>query len=92
MLERAFTLCEDNKIETADLGLSSNKSDMIDSVDDVENIDEFLAVMERQVLIRALEKTQGNRTEAAKNLGISFRSIRYRLERLNINVDEIDTL
>ena len=91
VLERAFTLCEDDKIETADLGLSANKSDMIDSVDDVENIDEFLAVMERQVLIRALEKTQGNRTEAAKNLGISFRSIRYRLERLNINVDEIDT-
>ncbi|WP_298636488.1 sigma-54 dependent transcriptional regulator [uncultured Umboniibacter sp.] len=91
ILERAFTLCEDDKIETADLGLSANRSDMIESIDDVENIDEFLAVLERQVLIRALEKTKGNRTEAAKNLGISFRSIRYRLERLNINVDEIDT-
>ncbi|RMA78390.1 sigma-54-dependent transcriptional regulator [Umboniibacter marinipuniceus] len=90
ILERAFTLCEDDKIEAADLGLSANTTQMLDSVDDVDNIDEFLAVMERQVLIRALEKTQGNRTEAAKNLGISFRSIRYRLDRLNINVDEID--
>ena len=34
----------------------------------------------------ALRLTQGNRTQAAKTLGISFRSMRYRLERLNIDL------
>jgi transcriptional regulator with GAF, ATPase, and Fis domain len=39
---------------------------------------------EREHIINALEKTRWNRTAAAKLLQISFRSMRYRLERLNI--------
>ncbi|MGB1245914.1 MAG: helix-turn-helix domain-containing protein, partial [Porticoccaceae bacterium] len=35
----------------------------------------------------ALEKTRWNKTEAAKKLGISFRSIRYRLNKLGLNDD-----
>ena len=34
---------------------------------------------------RALEKTRFNRTAAAKLLGISFRALRYRMQRLDIN-------
>jgi two-component system response regulator PilR (NtrC family) len=39
---------------------------------------------ERDILLRALERTEGNRTEAARLLGISFRSMRYRLSKLGI--------
>jgi two-component system response regulator PilR (NtrC family) len=39
---------------------------------------------ERSILISALERTGGNRTEAARLLGVSFRSLRYRLSKLGI--------
>lgn len=48
-------------------------------------IQDYLDDIERQILEYALRITQGNRTQAAKTLGISFRSIRYRLERLNLD-------
>ena len=47
-------------------------------------IQDYLDDVERQILQSALKITQNNRTQAAKMLGISFRSMRYRLERLNI--------
>ena len=39
---------------------------------------------ERGILIKALERTRGNRTEAARLLGVTFRSLRYRLSKLGI--------
>lgn len=47
-------------------------------------IQDYLDNVERNILEYALSITQGNRTQAAKILGISFRSMRYRLDRLNI--------
>jgi two-component system response regulator PilR (NtrC family) len=40
--------------------------------------------LEKIHLLKALEKTEGNRTEAAKLLNISLRSIRYRLQKHGI--------
>ena len=45
----------------------------------------WLDACERQMLERALAQTGGNKTEAARLLGITFRSIRYRLEKLQID-------
>jgi two-component system, NtrC family, response regulator PilR len=39
---------------------------------------------ERSIIIGALDRTGGNRTEAARLLGVSFRSLRYRLSKLGI--------
>jgi two-component system response regulator PilR (NtrC family) len=39
---------------------------------------------ERSIIISALERTGGNRTEAARLLSVSFRSLRYRLSKLGI--------
>jgi two-component system response regulator PilR (NtrC family) len=39
---------------------------------------------ERSILIKTMERTKGNRTEAARLLGVSFRSLRYRLSKLGI--------
>ncbi len=39
---------------------------------------------ERGIIINALERTGGNRTEAARLLGVTFRSLRYRLSKLGI--------
>lgn len=44
-------------------------------------IDDVIGELERRLLLQALERTQGNRTEAAKLLSITFRSLRYRLKK-----------
>jgi two-component system, NtrC family, response regulator PilR len=44
---------------------------------------------ERSIIISALERTGGNRTEAARLLNVSFRSLRYRLSKLGITGAEV---
>ena len=53
-------------------------------------LDEALADVERRLLQQALERSDGVRKHAAKLLGISFRSIRYRLDKLGIAAAEDD--
>lgn len=48
-------------------------------------IQDYLDQIERDIIEQALLQTRYNRTQAAKLLGISFRSMRYRMERLDIN-------
>ena len=48
-----------------------------------------LDLIEKKAILKALEQTRYNRTAAAKILGITFRALRYRMERLGIN-DELD--
>lgn len=48
---------------------------------DKMDLDNYLLKLERQMLIRALEQSQGVKKRAAQKLNISFRSLRYRLEK-----------
>jgi len=43
-----------------------------------------LESIERDAIIKALEKTRYNKTAAAKLLGMSFRALRYRIKKLGI--------
>jgi two-component system response regulator PilR (NtrC family) len=43
-----------------------------------------LESIEREAILRALEKTRYNKTAAAKLLGMSFRALRYRIKKLGI--------
>lgn len=52
------------------------------------SLPEHLDAVEREVIRRALVKTQFNRTQAAELLGISFRQLRYRMQRLSIHGPE----
>jgi DNA-binding NtrC family response regulator len=45
---------------------------------------EYLDRVEKQALLEALEQTGFNRTAAARLLGLTFRTMRYRMERLGI--------
>jgi two-component system response regulator PilR (NtrC family) len=56
-------------------------------------VDEVLGEVERRFLLQALERSAGVRTQAAKLLGITFRSLRYRLEKQSLDVgpDEGDS-
>jgi hypothetical protein len=48
-----------------------------------ESIEEYLVREEKSALNAALESTNGNKTEAAKLLGMTFRSFRYKLTKYN---------
>jgi two-component system response regulator PilR (NtrC family) len=45
------------------------------------NLDDVLGEVERRLLLQALERAGGVRTQAAKLLSVTFRSLRYRLQK-----------
>ena len=51
----------------------------------VDNLEGHLEEVERKLITQALEETRWNRTAAAERLGLSFRSLRYRLKKLGID-------
>ncbi|MBA4283910.1 MAG: sigma-54-dependent Fis family transcriptional regulator [Xanthomonadaceae bacterium] len=92
VLERAVTLSDGSRIAAADLRLRSDPpavavapaalhsaaptaaSDLEGQMEDIE----------RRAIIEALEKARYNKTRAAALLGMTFRSLRYRIKKLNI--------
>jgi two-component system response regulator PilR (NtrC family) len=89
ILERAMALCDGQKITVTDLQLTP--PDAVEVVRTTEGsegkwpLQEYLDRVEKEAILEALEKTRYNRTAAAKLLGITFRAMRYRMERLGIN-------
>jgi two-component system response regulator PilR (NtrC family) len=51
---------------------------------DVDSLETYLEDIEKNVIVEALEATRWNKTAAAKKLGISFRALRYRLKKLEL--------
>jgi two-component system response regulator PilR (NtrC family) len=49
-----------------------------------ESLPNYLEWLEREAIARALDKTRQNRTAAARLLGISFRALRHRMQRLDM--------
>lgn len=117
ILERAFTLCDNNTIESIDLNLNNmppvesteanvapilasiSEEDAPDTITPAsasaseettftlqagESLEHYLDSIERQIITAALEKSRWNKTAAAKSLGITFRALRYRLKKLDL--------
>ncbi len=87
ILERAFTLSDGKIISCHDLQLPS-KSIENNHQHDKLPLDDYLLNVQKQTILDALAKTHGNKTKAAKLLGISFRTLRYRLKKLEMDNDE----
>ncbi len=91
ILERAYTLCDDNQITCDDLQLTSNgqatstTNPEKDTELHGESLDHHLEDIEREIIVKALDESKWNRTAAAKKLGLTFRSLRYRLKKLNLD-------
>jgi DNA-binding NtrC family response regulator len=85
VIERALLLAESDEIQPADLpaavraGISSRRGplglDIPDAGIDLEEV-------ERSLVLKALEKTEGNVTRAARLLGLTRRTLQYRLEKI----------
>jgi two-component system response regulator PilR (NtrC family) len=92
ILERTLALCSDVEIDKDGLQLESfevSSEDTLVAQSEVSNIglplQDYLDRLEKESIVGALEKTKYNRTAAAKLLGITVRSMRYRIERLGLN-------
>ena len=83
-LERALALCENQHITAADLNLAPALPPSNAAPGSKYPLQDYLDQTERDAIIEALEQTRYNKTAAARVLGITFRSLRYRLERLGI--------
>lgn len=95
LLERATALCEDQVVTLHDLGLANgntaNGQAASPSPMGEQGLEAYLADVERQAIIQALENNRWNRTATAKALGISFRALRYRLEKLGLDTEDDGT-
>jgi two-component system response regulator PilR (NtrC family) len=93
ILERATALANSNEIGPDDLGLrvppSAVAAEPTPAARPGVPLPEYLDQVERDAILQALAKTGFNRTAAAKLLGITFRTLRYRMQRLGIR--ESDT-
>ena len=100
VLERAMALADNPaRIEVSDLRLTVDDNPVTQAAATSTPtgsgtlagrtpLQDFLDRAERETLELALAQTRGNRTQAAKLLGITFRSMRYRLERLGLEPDD----
>lgn len=89
LIERALALCEGGVIRPADLHLlpmdgGVGESESGAGLGSKFPLTDYLDRVEREAIIEALQQTGFNRTAAAKILGVTFRALRYRMERLNI--------
>lgn len=99
LLERALALCDGKKISAEDLfmgeELQTRDTETNDSFDVSKPMEvglpEYLEDIEKRAILKALEKANNNKTAAAKLLGVSFRTLRYRLTKLGLaKEDEVD--
>ena len=52
------------------------------------SLPDYLDGLERKAILETLARTGFNRTAAAKLLGITFRQLRYRMQRLGIREED----
>jgi two-component system response regulator PilR (NtrC family) len=96
MLERALALCDGQKISADDLFMgeemkvrSQEEKNSFDPGHNLElGLPEYLEDIEKRAILKALAKANNNKTAAAKLLGVSFRTLRYRLAKLGLAKDE----
>jgi two-component system response regulator PilR (NtrC family) len=87
ILERALALSGRDEIRAEDLQLAPEprtREPVEEGGPAPESLPEYLDQVERKAILEALGKTGFNRTAAAKLLGITFRQLRYRMQRLAI--------
>lgn len=95
MLERALALCDGEKISVDDLLLDEETNTanaaaiQFDPSKDADvSLSDYLENIEKREILKALDKTNNNKTAAAKLLGVSFRTLRYRLVKLGLSKDD----
>ncbi len=87
IIERAAVLCEENLIKVTDLPFTASREQAIADVDipeNQQNLNQCLEGIERQLIERAMRTAHGNKSEAARQLGIKTSALYYKLEKYDL--------
>jgi two-component system response regulator PilR (NtrC family) len=87
ILERALALHENDiiKVEDLNLTLTTEFNHLNEDFDNKKlSLESYLEDIEKKALSNALEENRWNKTATAKQLGLTFRSLRYRLKKLGL--------
>jgi len=87
ILERATTLCQETEIGPEDIQLrtlGSGTEPASGPGGGDTDLDSAIQDITRTSIVRALEENRYNKTATARQLGITFRSLRYRIKKLGI--------
>jgi two-component system response regulator PilR (NtrC family) len=87
IVERVVLLCDSERIEPAHLPEeigSVSKAEMAVIPSGGLDFDRLMEQTEKAYLLKALEKTNGVKTEAARLLNLTFRSFRHKLKKYGI--------
>jgi two-component system response regulator PilR (NtrC family) len=85
VLERALALMTGERIDVPDLNLAPSQSSGPAIAATAGSLQDHLDQVEREAILEALKQANNNRTAAARLLGVTFRSLRYRMARLGMN-------
>lgn len=96
VLERASTLCDNNMIQPDDLQLPGMETahtptqpkKVLEEIVIPSSLPLWNPVNEeeeRELIVRALDQTRWNRTKAAEALGMTFRQLRYRIQKYGLD-------
>jgi len=85
-IERAILLCEGNEITVEDLPIEIRQEGTSSAAFNFKLPPEGISFedVERSLITQAMEQTNWNITRAAKLLGLSFRTLQYRLEKFGL--------
>jgi len=89
ILERAVAMYEGQQIIAQDLNLVQTAKPLSETdtyTPAMGSLEDYLIDIEKQVISEALEQNKWNRTATAKQLRMSFRSLRYRLKKLGLEL------
>ena len=86
-VERSLILRKGSIIEPADINLPTAKTSDILEIPDIPPDGVSLEDIEKGLILKALEKSSGNRSQAARLLKIPRHVLIYRLEKFNIDQD-----
>ncbi len=90
VIQRSVALASGDEIETVQLGMSLSRetdneaNEQIAIPDEGLDLEARMADIERSYLLKALERTNGHLTNAAQLLNISFRSMRYKVQKFGL--------
>ena len=83
LMERAVILCDSNELSVRNFQLMKSATNSDNSIlNDILNLEE----LEKQAILKALEKTNNNKSEAAKLLNIEWNALYRRLQKYDITI------
>lgn len=103
ILERALTLCDSDTIMPEHLQLPTGSTASVAPPATTAplptiiaqageghsgSLEDYLFEIEKTAILKALEDTRWNRTAAARKLGMTFRSLRYRLKKMGLDDED----